>query len=284
MKEARWIILLLLVAAVWGSTFVLVKDTLASFGTFALLAMRFGIAAIVLGAYVFAAGRKITRKEMKYGAILGVFLFIGFGAQTLGLNYISATDSAFVTNLFVLMVPLLSALLLQKMPQRKIWVAIAIAIIGLFLLMGANAADFNIGDTITLICALGYALQVIYLAKYTKECSPLHLAFMQIVIVMLISALLVIPLDQVPVAYPLPALAALVFLALFATIFAQAGQAEVQKRLDPSKVALLLMTEPVFAAVFSALTLGEAFTAQRIAGAILILLSLVIAEYNKIRI
>ena len=284
MKDLRWIVLLLLVSMVWGTTFVLVKDTLASFGTFALLAMRFAIAAAVLGAYIFATGRKLTREELKYGAVLGIFLFAGYAAQTLGLNYTGATDSAFVTNLFVLFVPLLSAVLLRKMPQRKIWLAIAIALFGLFFLMGADTANFNLGDAITLVCALGFALQIILLSKYAKGCAALHLAFVQIVVVMALSAILVVPLNQIPSAYPLPALGGLAFLAVVATIFTQIGQAVAQKHLEPSKVALLLITEPVFAAIFSLLVAGEAFTLQKIFGAALILLSLFVAEYDRIKI
>ena len=282
--EAKWIVLLLIASLIWGSTFVVVKDTLDSFGTFALLSIRFAMATAILGIYILLKGGRITRDEVKYGSLLGFLLFVGYSMQTLGLKYVSATDSAFITNLYVIMVPIFSALLLGRMPQRKIWLACVMALLGLVIMTGAAVGGFGLGEVITFVCAVGFALEMIYLSKYTQHCDPLNLSFIMIAAVTLLSAILVVPTGEVPSSYPLGALEAIVFLAVFATAIGQTIQNEVQKRLDPSKVAILLITEPIFAAIFGTILLGEVFTAQKFAGAALILLALFIAEYDGIKI
>ncbi|MCX6769698.1 MAG: DMT family transporter [Candidatus Micrarchaeota archaeon] len=272
-KDAKWIALMVLVAAVWGATFPLVKDTLNAFDPFALLSIRFGIAAAALGAYMLAARRTLPAADIRNGAVLGIFLFVGYAAQTIGLEYTSATESAFVTNLLVILVPVLSAFLLRKSPSRKVWLASFIALIGLWLMSGATGG-MNIGNAITLVCAFGYSLEIIYLGKYAGKSNALNLAFMQIAVVALLSLLCTVALGQIPKEFPASAWAPILFLALAGTIFAQAVQAEAQKRISPPKIALILITEPVFAALFGLLLLGEVMTGAKMAGALLILVAL----------
>jgi len=284
MKDGKWILLLLFATAIWGSTFALVKDTLDSFPTFALLAVRFGIATALLAAYFALTKRKVSGYELKTGAFLGFFLFLGYFFQTWGLNYTSATNSAFVTSLFVLMVPFLSIYVLGKMPQRKIWLAVALALAGLYLLTGASLS-FNVGDAATLLCAAAYGIQITYNAKYLKKADPINLVFMQIITVAAISFALALALGELPVQnYSAFSLGTLVFLALFATIGAHTIQLSAQKVIEPSKIALLLITEPLFAALFAALFFNESITGGQLLGAVLVLTGTFIAEYEKIRI
>lgn len=278
MKSAKWILLLVLVAAIWGSTFVLVKDTLNSFGTFALMFLRFLIASAVLGAYFIATKRKISREDMVHGAFLGAILFISYAAQTFGLNFTSPTNSAFITGLFVILVPLLSALILHRVPERKVWLAVALAMGGLYFLTGATTR-FNIGDAVTLACSLTYALHIVFAAQFVKKCDAMNLALVQIAAVTLLSMALMLAIGEVPRAYPLPALAAVVFLGLFATLFAQWAQLAAQKIIEPSKVALILVLEPVFAALYSALFFGEILSPVAVFGAGLILSGMLVAEW-----
>jgi len=282
-NELKWVALLLLVSAIWGTTFVAVKDTLSTFGAFALMAIRFSIAAAVLFAYLRLARVKIIREELKFGSILGIFLLAGYGFQTIGLNYTSANTSAFITNLYVLLVPILSAVLLHKMPKKKIWLSVALALAGLFFMMDVGNG-FNMGDLLTLACAFGWALQIIYLSKYSPKCNPLSLAFVQIAFVAIASVLLTVLLNEVPSSFPLPAMLTLAYLAIVATIAAQVLQAACQKHIEPSKVALIFITEPLFAAAFSLLFLGESFTVQKLLGAGFILSALIISEWGAIKL
>lgn len=277
MGKAKWILLLLTVTAIWGSTFALMKDTLNTFGTFTLLSLRFLLAAAILAAYVFFARKPFTRRELSAGTAIGAILFFSYAAQTYGLNLITATSSAFVTGLLVIFVPIFSALLLRRMPGAKIWLAVALAVLGLFLLTGAGLR-LGIGELATLLCAAGFALEVICIDRLAKECSLPGLTLAMIATVGLLSLAIALPLEGIPSSFPLPALASIAFLAIFATIFAQAGQIAAQAHLAPPQTALILLAEPIFAAIFGFLLLGEAFTPAGAAGAALMLAGMFIAE------
>ena len=279
MKDAKWILLLLLVTAIWGSTFVLVKDTLASVGTFGLMSIRFLLAAAILAAYVFVAKKPLGRREIAGGAAIGLFLFIGYAAQTFGLNYISATNSAFITGLLVVFVPVFSALLLRRAPERKAWLAVALAVVGLWLLTGADPS-LGIGEIATLVCAAGFAMEVICIEKFAKGCSMPGLVLATIATCGALSLALMLPLEGVPSQVPPMAIASIAFLALFATVFAQAGQVAAQGKLGPSRTALILLAEPVFAAIFGFFMLGESLSLAQGAGAALILAGMLVAEYD----
>ena len=279
MGKAKWIVLLLVVTAIWGSTFALVKETLLAFGTFALLSLRFLLAAGVLAAYVCLAKKPLRAREIRGGAAIGFFLFLGYAAQTFGLNYISATNSAFITGLLIIFVPIFSALLLRRMPEPKIWLAVAVAVFGLYLLTGAKPS-LGIGELATLICAAGFALEIIWIDKHAKGCSLPGLLLAMAATVGLLSLLLMLPLEGIPASFPLPALLSIAFLALFATVFAQAGQVLAQGHIDPPRTSLILMAEPIFAAIFGFLLLGETLTAVGAAGAALMLAGMFIAEYD----
>ena len=281
--ELKWAVILLFTSAVFGSTFVLMKDLLESFGVFALIAVRFWLATLLLGAYIAVSGRKITREELRCGGLLGVILFLIFVFQTWGLAHTTPTNNAFFTNLFVIFVPILSMPLLHRMPKRKIWVAAAISLAGIYLMSGAGAG-FNEGDAATAVCAIGVALQVIFLSKYSGRCDPVHLTFMQLALVAVLSTPPMLLLGEVPQAYPLHALAIIAYLTIFASILAQWAIAEAQKHMEASKSALIMITELLFASLFSYFLAGEAFGAQKIAGAALMVLALLIAEYDGIRI
>ena len=282
-SEMKWVAVLLLVSALWGSTFVAVKDTLSSFGPFALMAIRFSIAAAALFVYIRLARIKITKDELTSGSILGFFLFAGYSLQTVGLDYTSANTSAFITNLYVLLVPILSSVLLHKIPKRKIWLSVAISLAGLFLMMDAGNG-FNIGDVLTIVSAFGWALQLIYLSKYSPKCNPVSLAFVQIAFAAIACVALMVPFNEVPASFPLPAVLVLVYLAMFATAGVQVLQAEAQRHVEPSKVALIFITEPLFAALFGFMFIGEVLSAQKILGASLILCALVISEWDAVEI
>jgi len=281
MKDAKWIVLLLLACAIWGTTFALVKDTLQFFPTFALLAFRFGLAAVLFAIYIRASGRKVSGSEWKYGTLLGFFLFAYYATQTWGLNFTTATNSAFITGIYVLLVPLLASLVLAKMPQRKIWLAVLMAFVGLYFLSGATG-QFNIGDAVTLLTAIFVAFQIVYTAKYVHSCDIINLVFVQILVAAILNFALMLAAGQTPSAYPLPAIGATVFLAIFGVLFAQIVQIGAQKRIEPERIALIFLSEPIFAAIFGFLYLGEMLSPLKAFGAGLMLLAMFISIEQRL--
>ncbi len=276
-SEWKWIALMLLATLFWGSTFALMKDLLLSFDTFALLSLRFLFATVIFGAYFFAAGRKINADDAKRGAILGVFLFVVYATQTIGLNYTSATASAFITGLFVIFTPILSALVLKKTPSKIVLAATLLAACGLWLLTGAGSS-FGFGDAITVLTAIFAALQIIYVAKYSPESDAETLVLAQVATVAFLSLLAMAATEKLPVSFPQNALLSIAFLAVFPTVLAYLIMMRVQRVLDASKTAIVMVTEPVFAALFGFLILGELLAPLQIFGGILILGSMLLAE------
>ncbi len=274
---------MVLVCAIWGSTFALVKDTLGTFGAFFINGSRFFIAALLVALFFLASKRQLKAIDLKRGMLLGVFLFIGYATQTVGLQFTSATNSAFITGLLVIMVPICAAFLFKSAPQRKIWLAVLVAIAGLWFLTGAGVGA-NIGDAITLLTALGFSLHIIYTGKFAKSSDTFALLLGQFGVAAMLSLPFVLALGQVPAAYPIGAATAIVFLALFASLFAEWAQTEAQSRIDANRIALIFLLEPVFAALFGFLLLSEQFTFAKALGAALILLAMFIAESKMVKI
>ncbi|MCX6772974.1 MAG: DMT family transporter [Candidatus Micrarchaeota archaeon] len=283
MKDAKWIFLLLLATIIWGSTFVIVKDNLQTFQAFAQMTMRFGLATLALGAYFLAARVKLKSQDLKRGCLLGIFLFIGYAAQTVGLYTTTATNSAFITGLLVIIVPLLSAFMFGKAPERKIWLAVCLALIGLYMLTGAGGAP-TIGDAITLICALAFSFHILYTGKWAATTNPMVLLFAQFAVTTILSLPFVFALGEIPTSYPQDALISIIFLALAASIFAQWAQIKAQAKIDVSRISLILLFEPISAAILGFLLLNETLTLARAAGAGIMLSAMFIAEYDRIKI
>lgn len=281
MKEWKWLVLLLLAAAVWGSTFALMKDLLSSLDTFALLSFRFGMATIVLAAYFVAVRKRLSKDEIWQGFLLGLLLFAVFFTQVYGLNFTSATNSALITGLYVIFTPVLAALVLRNVPSRRIQVAVLLSFLGLWLLTGASTS-FNIGDAFTLLTAIFVAANLIYASKYVQKSDPLSLVLVQMATTAALSIVLMLAHGTAPKALPpIGILGALAYLAIFATVLAYLAVTHAQKEIDSSKVALILIMEPVFAAIFGVLMLHEPLGINQLFGGGAIIAAMLIAESKE---
>ena len=263
-------------AAIWGSTFIVVKDALAGVHPVALVAIRFGIAALLL--LPWALRRPKFTAHLKEGVILSVFLTGLYLTQTFGLVYTSAANSGFITGLFIIFIPGFMFILRR---QRLKWleaVSAGLAVYGLWLLTG-GANGFNKGDALTLIAAVTYAAHVAFTDKYMKaDADMLLLAFHQFWCVSLASFLLAAALG-----YPLSVAApkwwgVIIFLAVFPTVTAYFIQMAAQKVSEPFKVGLIFTLEPVFAAVFAWTLGGEEFVPVKAAGGFLIVSGMILGE------
>lgn len=277
MPKIKWIALLLAATAVWGSTFALMKDLLSSLDTFALLSIRFSIAALIFGAYALAAKRRFSAGEIKAGGIAGLAMFSVFATQVFGLNFTTATNSAFITGLYVIFTPVLHSLIARKMPEKNVALAVMAVVAGLWLLTGYSGNP-NMGDAITLLTALSCAVHINLLASYTKKYDVTNLVFVQIATVAVLSTAIMLFTGKVPPSILPEAFLSLSFLAIFATIFAFFVLNAAQKRMGPSEAALILTAEPIFAALFAFLILHEVISAMQWLGALLMVGGMAIAE------
>jgi drug/metabolite transporter (DMT)-like permease len=268
---------LLMVAFIWGLTFVLVKESLVFIPPFKFLFYRFLLSFLLLFAGSLKRLKYLDVNTLKYGTLIGVSLFCGYGFQTVGLQYTTPANAGFITGLSVIMVPFLSIVFLKKKPHAYALFGVLCAAAGLFFL-SFQELQMNYGDFLILLCAFSFALHIILVGKYSPHYDPVLLTTIQIGTVALMSFFLSVGTAAV---INQTVLEAVVITSLFATVMAFLIQNSAQRHTPPTRTAVLFATEPVFAAVCSFVLIQEVFTIRKIAGCILILAGMVITEMRK---
>ncbi|MFI5350106.1 MAG: DMT family transporter [Elusimicrobiota bacterium] len=267
-------------AAVWGATFFMVKDALAGVDPVAMVARRFLLSALLLAPW--ALTRPTRFKHLKESAILAVLLFLLYVSQTIGLGYTSASNSGFITGLFVIFVPLFLLMFFGRPPTAVQWGSSLLALAGLWLLTG-GIKSANFGDAITIIAAATYAGHLLATDKYVRaDADALILAFHQFWMTGLMAALFAAATGRSFAVGSARATATIVFLAAVPTLSAFFIQMHAQKTVAPVKVSLIFSLEPVFAAVFAWTLGGEPFAPARAAGGALIVAAMIAGELSKL--
>jgi drug/metabolite transporter (DMT)-like permease len=272
------------VAAVWGGTFVTVKDAVARYPfLYAFLALRFAIAVVAFAIVVPSSVRLLSRRTAVVGLVAGAFLTAGYVFQTWGLQGTSASKAAFITGMFVVMTPLLQAVLLRRPPGWLNLVGVALAVVGLWLLSGGQSGGWNVGDTRVLLCAAAYSAHMIVLGSVGRQHDVRPLTLVQLVTVTVVCGAISLATEQTP---GLPADAgvwfALLLTGVLASAVAFAVQTYAQRFISPTKTALILITEPAFGGVFGWLA-GERLGIGGLAGAALILGGMLVSELVGVR-
>lgn len=267
-RERRLELGLVYCALVWGATFPLVKDVVGAMPPAALVGWRFALSAACLLPWVLRRPR--PGAHLKEGLVLGAILLALYLSQTAGLVHTSASNSGFITGLFVLFTPLFLWLVRRKAPSGAQWAASGLAAAGLWLLTG-GPAGFNRGDALTLLAAMTYAAHLLATDAYTRRDSdPVLLAFHQFWACAAGSFALALA-GGTPAGVPTGrAWAAVWFLALVPNLSAFFIQLVAQKTVAPMRVSLIFSLEPVFAALFAWTIGGEPCTLSAAAGGALI--------------
>lgn len=264
-------------AVIWGSTFIMVKAGVLQIDPVALVAYRFLLSAVLMGALLLYL-RKPLWHGFQHGLWLGLMLVLLYVAQTVGLVYTTASNSGFITGLFIVFVPPLGWLLYQKRPHPLQLGAIALAVGGLWLLTG-GVHGANRGDWLTLFCAITYAGHVLYAGRCMElGVDPYVLNFQQILVTG-IGALIVALALRLPLLPAQPGvLWVILFLALFPTLSAFLIQLIGQRHVDATRTALIFTLEPVFAAIFAWTLGGEQMVMARAVGGWLMVTAMILSE------
>ena len=266
-------------AAIWGSTFILVKGALGSVDPVAMVAIRFLLAAALLLPWVLK--RKDLRVHLAEGFFLSVILALLYISQTVGLLYTTASNSGFITGLFIIFIPVFMFLFRKERPTRLQAVSAALALSGMWLLTG-GVKGFNLGDALALVAAAAYAGHLIVTDKFVKaDADPVMLAFHQFWMTSLIAFMLAAFMGYPLGVSGLNGWAVIIFLAVFPTLAAFYIQLLAQKSSTPFKVGLIFTLEPVFAAVFAWTLGGENFVPMKAAGGFLIVMGMLLGELSK---
>ena len=248
---------LLFVTIIWGLTFVLVKGALNDAPPFSFAALRFGLATLITLLIVNKNIITITKNEIIGGILCGFFLFLGYTFQNFGLMNTTATKSAFITSVSVLIVPfILVAMDIQKVKLR-IWLAVVLATFGLYLLI-LPGGGINIGDVITFGCAVSFALHIIAQDNYLKkEIRLLPFICIQLAFVTLISFIHAQVFEPEAIIWSTRLTYAIIITGIFATLIAFLIMVWAQKILNPTETALIFAMEPVAATLFAMVFAGE---------------------------
>ncbi|MBU1625769.1 DMT family transporter [bacterium] len=253
--------------------------SLADINPVILVGYRLSLASLILGIILFFL-KKPLFGNIEYGFILGFLLWILYVPQTIGLEYTSSSNSAFITGLFVAFMPIFTLLFYRKLPNLLSFSAIVLSLMGLWFLTG-GLKGINSGDLMTLITAMSYAAHIFFVDKYVKgDFDPYVLSFQQFFFVGILSVITSI-LFKLPFSYgTTKTVWIILFLTLFPTLSAFVIQLVAQKFTVPIKVALILSLEPVFGAIFSWTLGGEEFVPIRAFGGLLIFAAMLIYQLS----
>ena len=279
-------ILLALVTVVWGATFVVIKSALEDISPLLFNAVRMGLAALLMAAIYRRELTRFTPGALRWGALVGVFLWLGYEFQTTGLKLTTPSKSGFLTGVSVVLVPLILAVGWKRHINRWTVKGVASAFIGLYLLTVpatdgwgfAQFASVNRGDLLTLGCALVFAFHIILLGRATQAHRFEQIAILQLGVCVVLMTLTVPLAETVYVTWTPRVLWAIAITGILGTAAAFTIQAWAQQFTPPTHTALIFALEPVFAWLTSYLVLGERLGGRAAIGALLILAGVLLSE------
>jgi drug/metabolite transporter (DMT)-like permease len=273
-----------MVAIIWGSTFVVVKRALADISTLYFLFLRFAMASGCLALLFAPAFRKMERREiqrgLRGGAMAGLFLWLGYILQTVGLKYTSAGNSGFLTGLYIVLVPVIGAAIFRRRPGGWEIAGISAATAGMVVMtLPSLAANFqmNRGDLLTLACAVAFACHLLTVGYYSQRERTEAVALGQIACAAILSGL-ALTFEPARAQWSRAVWLALALTAVFATAAAFALQTWAQRYTTATRTALIFALEPVVALVAAVFWGGEALTVYAVAGGALILTGILAVE------
>ena len=268
---------LVLVTAIWGVTFVQIKDALELYPLFAFLALRFLIAVVTLAVPVAPRLRSLGRRGALTGAGLGALLAAGYGLQTAGLERTTVSAAGFVTGMYVVLTPVFALLLFRIRAGAAVWIGVVLAVAGLAMLSGISAGS-TVGDLLVLFAAALYALQIVLMERFAPRYDALAFTTAEMAAAFVGFAAIALAAGQVALPRGATVWGALLVTGVFASAFAYLVQAWAQQRTSANRTALVFALEPVFAGIFGFALAGDRLGALGWAGCAVILGAIAVSE------
>jgi len=284
---------LLSITVFWGVTFAIIKLALNDISPMFFIAIRFSFAALLLLPFLWKPLFSSKIDLIKSGLFLGLLYFIGFATQTVGLQYTTATKSGFITGTFVIFIPILQLILERRAPTKGNIIGILLVVIGLILLSSKGetvmdiltelGSNFNLGDFLTLICAVFYALYVVYIDIITKKYDYRPLIILQVLFTGAAGFIFAFLFDAAGVEsirydFNRTVILVILYTAIFSSVLATVIQTKYQKTVTPTKAGIIFSLEPIFAAFFAFLIISESISSFGIIGCIFIFTGVLVSE------
>ena len=267
---------LLAMTASWGSTFFLIRDLLERVPTLDFLAVRFLVAAAAMLLVAPRAVARLSPESRRHAVVLGGVYGVAQVLQTAGLAHTPASVSGFITGMYVVLTPLLAAVLLRTRIGGLTWVAVAIAAGGLAVLT-LDGVSMGYGEAITLMSAVLYALHIVGLGAWSDPRQALGMSIVQISVIAVLCSIATVP-DGVVLPSTRADWASVVYMALVAGAAAMLAQTWAQAHLPPTRSAIIMSMEPVFAATFAVWLGGEPTTLRMVGGGLMVLTAMLLVE------
>jgi len=283
MKGIQAEIYLLGIVVIWGSTFAIIKGILDQIMPFTFLAYRFFWAAFILGLIFWKRLKNIDKIILGKGFLIGIFLFLGFTFQTVGLKYTTATKAGFITGLSVILVPIISHFFIREKISKNSIIGVILAVIGLWFLNYNSSFIFNFGDFLVLLCAVSFAMHIISVGLYARKVDYVLLVMVQLTTVFVLSFLMALFFERpgIHLYYPSGVWWSIILTGIFATALAFYMQNKFQRYSTATKTAIIFSGEPIFSAMFAYLLLGEKVGLIAWIGGLLIIFGMIISQREK---
>lgn len=277
--------LLLAITVIWGGTFIITKSGLEHISPTLLIGMRFLVAFVVVTVLGAHRLRTMTGSTLRRGAILGILLCASYLMQTTGLLFTTASRSGFITYLYAVLIPPFQFLILRRPASRWNLAGLAIVLIGILFLTQPAAGEINAGDLLTIGCAIGVALYIIYLDRFSRIEDPANLVIVQFGVTAAVALGLsaaIHPIIPQRLTLTIDLVVAIAYLAVLGTVVALGVQNRFQRETTPVRATIIFAFEPVFAALFGVLA-GEPFGPSQATGAALVIAGLLVSELSGLR-
>lgn len=271
---------LLFISIIWGSTFIITKQALENIPVFSFLSLRFAAASVLLLIICFPRIKYITFQTIQDGTVLGSVLFLTYAFQTVGLKYTQATVAAFITGLYVIIVPVFSLLILKKSPRPYALIGVLLAFAGLILVTLNGRIVLSRGEVLVLINAVFASFHIIFIDFYSRRNDIYLLTAIQILVVLIFSILssVLFEKDSFSYSYSDQLVFAVFITGILATVVAFLIQTGLQKYTTPTKAAIIYTMEPVSSAFFSYFIGAELLTLRQYIGAMIIIFAVLFVE------
>jgi drug/metabolite transporter (DMT)-like permease len=269
---------LLLVALSWGGGFIVVKNALADITPMWMMAIRFSFGFLAMAIVFHKNLIKISKKDLKSGLIIGVFLFLGYATQTIGLQYTTAGKQAFLTGTNVVIVPFLVWFITKKHPGWHSIVGALLTLIGIGLLTLQGGFSINVGDGLTLICAVFFAAHITSVGYFAADCDSIAISVVQAGVAAIIFVIGALIFEPMPKNINGNIEFAITYLVLFSTVGAILIQNIAQKFTPPTHAAIVLSMESVIGTILAVIILKDVFSFTMVIGCFFIFAAIIITE------
>ncbi len=278
MKRYKGEIILLLTSIMWGGGFIATEFSLGSMTPLQVMTIRFLIATIILCSVFFNQLKQISKSTLKKGTLAGFFLFVGFVFQTVGLKYTTVSNNAFLSAIAVIFVPIIGIFLGRKIDRYGI-IGTILTVIGIaFLTINGSLTSINIGDVLTILGAMFYAIQILLVDMFAKEEDVTVFTIVQITMCFLFSLITMLIRGDLFFNITFNSGGGVIYLAVFSTAIGLFLQVLGQKSTTETRAAIIMSTESVFGTIFAIILLNQALTIKVIIGCIIIFIAIIISE------